>query len=208
MTADVSDPNAAETVIQQVKHRWGANITIDILVANAGMTRFNLFDHKPSPQLTDWWRGFETNIRGTVSFIRAVLPDMLARKSGHMIPLASTSGSQDTPINTAYAASKAAVIKFNQDLGVGGRARGQRRAVNMEAAAQSQRMQGVFRKFPGDGEADGGFAGEYVCGALRGGGCEGDGWPVCGFAAGFWGGAGGGEEGERGKGEVVLVEDG
>ncbi|KAL8879718.1 MAG: hypothetical protein Q9198_002724 [Flavoplaca austrocitrina] len=164
IAADVSDPKAASTVIQKAKDHWGPNTSIDILVANAGMTRFNLFDHEPSSDLIDWWRVFETNVRGTVSFIRAVLPDMKAQKSGTIISLASTSGSQDIPFNTAYAASKAAIIKFNQDLGVELEGTGvtcfalhpgsvetglatAEGAVNTEAAAQSEKMQGVFQQF-------------------------------------------------------------
>ncbi|KAL8990376.1 MAG: hypothetical protein Q9169_008137 [Polycauliona sp. 2 TL-2023] len=158
--------DAAATLAIGNQNPLGPNTTIDILVANAGMTRFNLFDHEPSPDLTDWWRVFETNVRGTVSFIRAVLPDMLAQKAGCIISLVSTSGSQDVPFNTAYAASKAAVIKFNQDLGVEIEGSGVTcfalhpgsvdtdlasgpGAVNMEAAAQSAKMQDVFQRFQG-----------------------------------------------------------
>ncbi|KAL8882393.1 MAG: hypothetical protein Q9198_000598 [Flavoplaca austrocitrina] len=72
------------------------------------MTRFNLFDHETSSELTDWWRVFETNVRGTVSFTRAVLPGLKAQKNG-----------------SGYR---------------GG-------AVKMEAAGQSEKMQGVFQQF-------------------------------------------------------------
>ena len=43
---------------------------------------------------------------------------MIARNTGIVILVASTSGSQDIPFNTAYATSKAALIKFHQDLAV------------------------------------------------------------------------------------------
>lgn len=81
------------------------------------MTRFQLFSDE-SHELHDWRCVLEVNVRGTVSFIRAILPGMLAQKSGTIIPLASTSGSQDIPFNSVYAASKAAIIKFNQDPGI------------------------------------------------------------------------------------------
>ena len=98
IAADVSDPNAASTVLSKVKEQLGPEASIDILVASAGMTRFKTFANEPSPALTDWWRVMEVNVRGTVSFIRAVLPDMIAQKSGTIISLASTSGSTDIPV--------------------------------------------------------------------------------------------------------------
>ena len=123
----------------------------------------------PRKRATDWnitnrWRIFETNVRGTATFVRAVLPAMKAQKSGTIISLASTSGSQDIPFNSAYAASKAAVIKFNQDLGVELEGTGvmcfalhpgsvitdlgsKEGAVDMESVQQSQKMQQVFQSF-------------------------------------------------------------
>ena len=68
--------------------------------------------------LAQWWRVLETNLRGTVSFVRSVLPDMRARGSGVVVALASISGARHVPFNTAYACSKAAIIKFTQDLAV------------------------------------------------------------------------------------------
>ncbi|KAL8951696.1 MAG: hypothetical protein Q9222_002343 [Ikaeria aurantiellina] len=167
IAANVADSGAADFVISEAKRHWGTKTEIDILVANAGMTRFNPFDAEPDPKLEDWWRVLEVNLRGTVSFIRAVLPGMKARGSGTVISLASTSGSQDVPYNTAYAASKAAIIKFNQDLGVELQGSGvscfalhpgsvsgtdlsaTEGAVNMQAARREERMMGVFREFEG-----------------------------------------------------------
>ena len=54
IAADVSDPSAAERVVEKVKGRWGTDTTIDILVTAAGMTRFNLFDNEPDSGLDDW----------------------------------------------------------------------------------------------------------------------------------------------------------
>ncbi|KAL8965320.1 MAG: hypothetical protein Q9183_003915 [Haloplaca sp. 2 TL-2023] len=164
IAADVSDPSAAGKVVEKMKGRWGTDTTIDILVTAAGMTRFNLFDNEPDSGLQDWWRIFATNVRGTATFVRAVLPAMKAQKSGTIISLASTSGSQDIPFNSAYAASKAAVIKFNQDLGVELEGTGvmcfalhpgsvitdlgsKEGAVDMESVQQSPKMQQVFQSF-------------------------------------------------------------
>ncbi|KAL8944315.1 MAG: hypothetical protein Q9216_000500 [Gyalolechia sp. 2 TL-2023] len=164
VAADVCSPTAPSSVLSEIHNRWGPDANIDIFVACAGMTRFQLFSDEPGPELEDWWRVLEVNVRGTVSFIRAVLPGMLSRKSGTIISLASTSGSQDIPFNSAYAASKAAIIKFNQDLGVELEGTGvncfalhpgsiptdlgaNEGAVNMESVGKSEGMQKVLGAF-------------------------------------------------------------
>ncbi|KAI9790206.1 MAG: hypothetical protein M1833_002092 [Piccolia ochrophora] len=113
VSADVSDPNAAKTILTRVEEALGP---VDILINNAGVTRYNSFEAEES--LDGWWRVLEINLRGAVSLIHGVLGSMIARGSGTIISVASTSGSQDVPFNTAYATSKAALIKFHQDLNV------------------------------------------------------------------------------------------
>jgi NAD(P)-dependent dehydrogenase (short-subunit alcohol dehydrogenase family) len=117
VAANVADPDAAINVIKEVRHRWGEKAVVEILVANAGITRLNTFAAEDE-KLESWWRVLEVNIRGAVSFIRGVLPDMTSQGSGVMISVTGTSGSQDIPFNPAYATSEAAMIKFNQDLRV------------------------------------------------------------------------------------------
>ena len=163
VAGDVSDPEAAQAVIKEVLNRWGKETAIDVLVASAGMTRFNTVENEDE-KLDEWWQVISVNLRGTVSFVRAVLPGMRARGSGVVISLASTSGSQDIPFNSAYACSKAAIIKFNQDLalelqdsgvscfalhpgtietGLGTTAG----AVDMEEMKRNKKMQQVFAQF-------------------------------------------------------------
>ena len=106
----------------------------------------------------------EINLRGAVSLIHAVLPSMLARSSGTIISVASTSGSQDIPFNTAYATSKAALIKFHQDLSAEIQDRGvftytvhpgsvptdlskSEGAVNMETLQRTPKMQEIMGNF-------------------------------------------------------------
>jgi NAD(P)-dependent dehydrogenase (short-subunit alcohol dehydrogenase family) len=135
---------------------------VDILVNAAGMTRYSPFEAETS--IDAWWRVLEVNVRGCVALIQAVLPSMKARRTGTIISVSSTSGSLDIPFNTAYATSKAAMIKFHQDLDVEIRDRGIRScavhpgsvptdlskadgAVNMEAMGKNPRMQEVMGKF-------------------------------------------------------------
>ena len=118
ISSNVGDPGSADAVLSTLREKLGNDAGVDILVANAGMTPCRSFEMEPDARFDDWWHVLEVNLRSTVSFIRAVLPRMRARGSGVVISLASGSGSQDTPSASAYAAFDAAIIKFNQDLGL------------------------------------------------------------------------------------------
>ncbi|KAK3046543.1 hypothetical protein LTR09_011998 [Extremus antarcticus] len=113
VVADISAPDSPKRIIEDVEKILGP---IDILLNCAGMTRFGTL--VAEPDFNTWWRLLEVNLRGPVALIHAVLPSMIARKTGVVMTVTSTSGSQDIPFNTAYATSKAAVIKFHQDLSV------------------------------------------------------------------------------------------
>ena len=116
VTGDVMDPESPAKVLAGVEKAFGSK-HVDVLVNNAGTTRFNTFEAEGA-DLKDWWKVFQINLFGSTLFARAVLPSMLQKKSGVVISMASTSGSQDIPFNTAYASSKAAIMKWNQDLSV------------------------------------------------------------------------------------------
>ncbi|KAI9719933.1 MAG: hypothetical protein M1828_005971 [Chrysothrix sp. TS-e1954] len=120
VAADVAIPASSKKIVAEVTSKLGA---IDILANVAGMTRFNMFEDE-SEGLADWWSVIEVNLRGCINLIHAVLPDMLARRSGTIISVTSTSGSMHIPFTTAYSTSKAALIKFTQDLDVEVRDRG------------------------------------------------------------------------------------
>ena len=50
ISADISDPNAGKTIVKQVEEKLGS---IDVLMNNAGVTRYNFFEAEES--LDDWW---------------------------------------------------------------------------------------------------------------------------------------------------------
>ncbi|MCJ1326218.1 hypothetical protein MMC10_002882 [Thelotrema lepadinum] len=111
VTGDISIPEQHDTIVTDVTSQLG---DIDILLNCAGVTRFGAFAAEQG--MASWWRVLQINLLGTVGMTHAVLQSMLSRGSGIIINVTSTSGSQDIPFNTAYATSKAAVIKFTQDL--------------------------------------------------------------------------------------------
>jgi len=57
-----------------------------------------------------------TNVRGTYGFIKAFLPEMLERGSGHVVILASVAGLHGFPRETAYCASKFAQVGLAEAL--------------------------------------------------------------------------------------------
>lgn len=86
---------------------------IDILVNNAGVSISRLFAMTP-PE--DWDRVMQTNVQGTYHWCRAVVRPMLARRAGAIVNVASVSGMAGLAGQTAYGASKGAVIAFTRAL--------------------------------------------------------------------------------------------
>ena len=106
---DVTDRAAVQAMAREVE----ALGPIDVLVNNAGI-------HKARPFLEysfeDFSRVIETNIYGVLHITQAVLPGMVARKSGRVINLASTAGKGGTRNQSAYNASKHAVVGLTRCL--------------------------------------------------------------------------------------------
>jgi len=86
---------------------------IDILVNNGGITQRSLV----KDTLFEVDRAIMyTNYFGTVALTKAVLPGMLARKSGHIVVISSLMGYLDTPLRSGYAASKHALHGYFDSL--------------------------------------------------------------------------------------------
>jgi len=87
--------------------------TPDFLIHNAGV-----FLEQPIPEipLADWDRVFRVNVTAPFLITRAVLPGMIARKSGRIINIASTASSQGYLHQSAYVASKHALLGFARSL--------------------------------------------------------------------------------------------
>lgn len=86
---------------------------IDILVNNAGEARF-----KPIHAITlpEWQRAFDVNVHSAFAFIQAVLPDMMARRSGRIINMSSVTGLKALPEQAAYGAAKHALNSLTKSL--------------------------------------------------------------------------------------------
>ena len=110
-TADVRDPEAIAAAVDDVERRLGP---IDVLVNNAGV----LGPIGPLWELdTDaWWTTIDVNLRGILLCAHLVLPGMVARRHGRIINVTSQAGAHRWPLVSAYSVSKAAVVKFSENL--------------------------------------------------------------------------------------------
>ncbi|MCX7806469.1 MAG: 3-oxoacyl-ACP reductase FabG, partial [Planctomycetota bacterium] len=101
---DVTDPAACEEAVTECLGRLGK---IDILVSNAGV-RNDMLMAWMTPD--DWRRVIDTNLNGFYNVARPVVKDMLLKRKGRIVAVASTSGQTGLPGQTNYAASKAGLI--------------------------------------------------------------------------------------------------
>jgi short-subunit dehydrogenase len=108
--ADVSDRRAVRAAIDALTAELGP---IDLLITCAGITGATLVDDLAVEQTEAIVR---VNFLGVVYVIDAVLPDMLARGSGHIVALSSLAGCRGMPFSAAYSASKAALTSYLESL--------------------------------------------------------------------------------------------
>jgi NAD(P)-dependent dehydrogenase (short-subunit alcohol dehydrogenase family) len=109
--ADVTDQLAAADAIAALCRRLGP---VDLLVNNAGVSGPVGDAWQVDPG--DWWRAVEVNLRGVFLCTRAVLPAMTTRGAGRIVNITSQAGAYRWPQVSAYSVSKAAVIKFTENL--------------------------------------------------------------------------------------------
>jgi len=101
---DVADTKATEAAIEDCVKRLGK---IDVLVANAGIAIDGLLLRLKDDDLDKLWG---TNVRGALTSARAVTRSMMRAKAGRIIFLSSVVGEMGNAGQTAYAATKAALI--------------------------------------------------------------------------------------------------
>jgi short-subunit dehydrogenase len=107
---DVAEREQVESAVTRALERFGA---VDVLVNNAGYGH-----HRPfvAWDLTDMERMMRVNYLGTLYFSKLLLPQMLERQRGWLVFIASVAGKIATPEESAYAASKFAMLGLAQAL--------------------------------------------------------------------------------------------
>lgn len=121
MPCDVTDADQVERAVAHVVGRHGR---IDLLVNNAGLveTEQPLWES----DVDEWWQVMVTNVRGPYLLTRAVVPHLIAAGGGRVINLNSGSGTRESPVLTAYHASKSALARLTGGTAVAGEEHGVR----------------------------------------------------------------------------------
>lgn len=101
---DVRDLASVKNAIEHLPDAWK---NIDILVNNAGLAKG--FDPIHEGDIEDWDLMIDTNIKGLLYMTRILAPQMVARRSGHIINIGSTAGKEVYPNGNVYCATKSAV---------------------------------------------------------------------------------------------------
>jgi 3-dehydrosphinganine reductase len=110
VVADVADWKQVRDAIERVQAEAGLP---DLLINSAGATHPGYVQDIP---LDVFRQMIETNYMGTVHAVKAVLPGMIARGSGHIVNIASAAAFLGVFGYTAYGASKYAVRGFSDTL--------------------------------------------------------------------------------------------
>lgn len=111
VAANLSDPSAVDGLVGAAEEAAGA--PLDILVANAGITRDGLLLRMKDE---DWETVIKVNLESYFRLSRAALKGMMRRRTGRIIGVTSVVGVTGNPGQTNYAASKAGMIGFSKAL--------------------------------------------------------------------------------------------
>jgi NAD(P)-dependent dehydrogenase (short-subunit alcohol dehydrogenase family) len=109
--ADVTDKRATAAAVTELRERLGS---ADVLINNAGVSGpvGPLWQAQPA----EWWRAIEVNLGGAFVLTQLALEHMIPAGKGRIINITSYAGVYRWPLLSAYAASKAALVKLTETL--------------------------------------------------------------------------------------------
>jgi NADP-dependent 3-hydroxy acid dehydrogenase YdfG len=107
---DVTDRADVAAFADAARQAWGR---VDVIVNNAGIMPLSLM---ASMKVDEWDRMIDVNIKGVLYGIAAVLPEMTARGSGHIVNIASIGALAVSPTAAVYCATKYAVRAISDGL--------------------------------------------------------------------------------------------
>lgn len=108
--ADISKPDDTNRALGEAVSVLGS---IDVLVNNAGISQIKLFTDITN---SDWRAMIDNNLSSAFYLTRAVLPHMIAQKSGRIINIGSMWGKTGASCEVHYSATKAALRGFTMAL--------------------------------------------------------------------------------------------
>lgn len=107
---DVTSRSSVEDGVDACVKLFGG---VDVLVNNAGIMPLSFLAAR---KVDEWDRMIDTNIKGVLYGIAAVLPHMMANKSGHVITVSSVAGHVVNPSSAVYSGTKFAVRAIMEGL--------------------------------------------------------------------------------------------
>jgi NAD(P)-dependent dehydrogenase (short-subunit alcohol dehydrogenase family) len=116
--ANVSDDDDCQKLVNATLEKWGR---IDILINNAGTTKFNDHDNLGGIDKEDFLHIYGTNVVGPYQMVRAAHPTMKTQHDaegtvGSIVNMASIAGVRGIGSSVAYAASKGALNTMTMSL--------------------------------------------------------------------------------------------
>ena len=111
--ADVANPDDVDALVDQALTAFGR---IDVLINNAGV--YGPMGRLDETDWEEWAQAVLINLFGTVYPCRAVAPTMRRQAYGKIVNLSGGGATNPMPRMTAYATSKAAVVRFTESLAV------------------------------------------------------------------------------------------
>ena len=110
VATDVTDRDAVKNLVDQTKESFGP---ADILVNNAGLMPLS---YMKNIHVDEWMTMVDVNVKGVLLCLAETLPDMIDRKSGHIINISSTAGREVMMGSAVYSATKFAVRALSDGL--------------------------------------------------------------------------------------------
>ncbi len=101
---DVTDKDGVYAAANSLSGEFGK---IDVMIANAGIGGGAVHAKDIEPE--NFAKVVNINLLGAVSALTAVLPDMMAKNSGHLVAISSLAGFRGLPKSASYCASKSAM---------------------------------------------------------------------------------------------------
>ena len=111
LPCDLSNKDEVEALVPKAEETMGK---LDILVANAGITRDNLFVQLRDE---DWDAVIDVNLTATFRLSRAAMKTMMRRRTGRIIGITSVVGVTGNPGQSNYTAAKAGMIGMMKSIG-------------------------------------------------------------------------------------------
>ncbi len=108
---DISKYDECKAALEKVSESLDK---VSVLVNNAGLAKGVEPVHQSD--VADWDTMIDTNIKGLLYVTRAVLPRMVARKSGHVVNIGSVAGRWVYPGGAVYSATKFAVRAISDSI--------------------------------------------------------------------------------------------